>query len=90
MKKEEKAITPCLPIRIKFLDRDQRREQGRIATDDEKEAGSQTVFVLTGNWFVPGQTDGKPHKTESAPAWNNERALAAPDIREEEQEGPAV
>lgn len=83
VKRGEKAITLCMPIRVKCREWDQRREQVGISTGDEQETGYRTVFVFKRNWFVLSQTDGEPYKPEPLPEWNKQRALAALDIREE-------
>ncbi|MBS1827737.1 MAG: DUF1738 domain-containing protein [Acidobacteria bacterium] len=84
VKKGERAITLCMPIKLKCKDWDQRREEaGMIEGDEVHGAGFRTVFVFKRNWFVLSQTDGEQYKPEPMPKWNKEQALAALDIREE-------
>lgn len=84
VKKGEKAITLCMPIKIKCREWDQKRQDaGLIEGDEVQSAGFRTAFVFKRNWFVLSQTDGEPYKPEPMPDWDKERALASLDIREE-------
>lgn len=84
VKKGEKAITLCMPIKIKCREWDQQRQDaGLIVGEESTENGHRTVFVFKRNWFVLSQTDGEPYRPEPMPQWDKERALASLDIREE-------
>lgn len=84
VKKGEKAITLCMPIKIKCRELDQRREDaGMIKGDEVQSAGLRTAFVFKRNWFVLSQTEGEPYKPEPMPEWDRRTALDALSIHEE-------
>src|ERR1700730_17967747 len=64
VKRGERALTLCMPIKRK-----QREEE----SDDEKVF---TMFVYKARWFVFSQTDGQELGPVKIPAWDAEQALA--------------
>jgi len=86
VKKGEKAITLCMPVKINrkcraakietihpaFVDAD---DDGREQVSDSTE--TMTVFTFKPRWFVLSQTDGDPYVPTELPEWSEARALAA-------------
>ena len=73
VKRGEKALTLCMPIKVK--DKSEEREK-----DQEK---FRTVFVYKNRWFVLAQTDGEEYTPEPIPDWDKVRALETLEIQEE-------
>jgi hypothetical protein len=69
VRKGEKAITLCMPITHKFVEKD-------IATGEQVERVWQT-FTYKPHWFVISQTEGKDVQPEPIPTWNRQRAIKA-------------
>src|SRR5947207_12944758 len=70
VKKDEKALTLCMPLAKKGKD-DASNEQVFI-----------TAFVYKPRWFVLSQTDGEPVPMPEISAWDKVRALPALNITE--------
>jgi antirestriction protein ArdC len=83
VKKGEKALTLCMPLRIKCKEWDEQRREAGLVEDSSGNAGYRTVFVYRRNWFVLSQTEGAPYTPEPIPTWDKEAALAALNIRQE-------
>lgn len=84
VKKGEKAITLCMPIKVKCREWDEKRQEaGMIEGDEVEDTGFRTVFMFKRNWFVLSQTAGEPYRPEVMPEWAKDRALAALEIHEE-------
>ena len=75
MRRGEKAITLCRPVTVK---------RTTTADDGTEETGAATWFVYRPFWFVLAQTDGKPLPAQTAPTWDDARALAALGVQEVE------
>jgi antirestriction protein ArdC len=83
VKKGERALTLCMPIRLKCREWDEKRIQSGLIEDGVQELGSRTIFVFKRKWFVLAQTEGEPYIPNPIPNWNREQALAALEIEEQ-------
>lgn len=72
VKKGERALWLCIPIKLRRRDEAEQRE----------ERGTFTTFVFKPRWFVLSQTEGDPVEPPPIPAWDRARALAALGITE--------
>jgi len=72
VKKGEKAIWLCMPLKFK------NRERGG---DDEPEHFVR--FAYKPRWFVLSQTEGEEYRPPAPPAWEKSRALAALGVSED-------
>src|SRR5437868_6420335 len=70
VRKNEKALTLCMPLARKGKD-NAGNEQVFI-----------TAFVYKPRWFVLSQTDGEPIPMQTTPKWDAARALAALNIQQ--------
>ena len=87
VKKGEKAITLCMPVKVK-----RKRRSGKVegpcpidadADDDREEQVStetMTLFTFKPRWFVLSQTDGDPYAPTELPEWSEARSLQALSI----------
>ena len=75
-KKPSRYVCPSL---FKTPKKDQ--VEGNAEQVTEQSAVIAKHFVYKAHWFVLGQTDGAEYKPEPVPGWDEERALAALDIR---------
>jgi antirestriction protein ArdC len=76
VRKGEKALTLCMPLTCKRT----KTVKNDDGTDQEEEFPF-THFTYKAHWFVLAQTDGTEYQPPAIPEWNEERALAALDIR---------
>jgi antirestriction protein ArdC len=84
VRKGQRALELCMPLKLKAKEWDAKRLQDSPApTGDGEEPGCRTIFVFKKNWFVLSQTEGAPYEPEPIPAWDKVAALAALNIREE-------
>jgi len=84
VRKGERALELCMPLKLKAREWDAKRAQDCPAPAGDGEAtGCRTIFVFKKNWFVLSQTEGAPYEPEPIPAWNKKVALAALNIQEE-------
>jgi len=74
--KGEKAITLCMPITHKFVEKD-------IETGEQVERTWQT-FTYKPHWFVISQTEGAAVQPESIPTWSKEHALGVLNVEQVE------
>jgi hypothetical protein len=75
VKKGEKAITLCMPVKVK-RERIHSRPDDQVNLEVEASDGFlRTVFVYRRNWFVLFQTDGKEYVLAELPDWQESRAL---------------
>ena len=72
VKKGEKAIWLCMPLKRKITD-EATGESAMVATN----------FVWKPRWFALKQTEGEPVEPITTPAWDKARALAALNITEQ-------
>src|SRR5262245_39583828 len=70
VKRGEKAIELCMPVTCKRTV----KEQAADGSDNETEITFKR-FVFRRNWFMLGQTEGKPFEMPTIPAWDRARAL---------------
>src|SRR5262249_22129353 len=70
----EQALTLCMPITHKFVERD-------IHTGEETERTWQT-FVYKPHWFVLSQTEGADIQPEPVPTWSKQHALTVLNIQQ--------
>jgi antirestriction protein ArdC len=72
VKRGERALTLCMPIKCKR----------RNDTDDDESNGEGTFtsFVYKARWFVLSQTEGQDVEPQVTPEWDAKRALTALDI----------
>jgi len=89
VKKGEKAITLCMPVKVK-----RKRRSGNVeattypaasandVSDAQVSESTETVTVFTfkPRWFVLSQTDGDPYVPTELPAWSESRSLQALSI----------
>jgi len=95
VKKGEKALTLCMPVKVKRKHDPANVEPALIRTGDgaerqvtgsggavPDESGTKivTVFTYKANWFVLSQTDGKPYEPQELPSWSEALALSTLDI----------
>ncbi len=73
VKRGEKALTLCMPIKVKDKSEEQDKDQEKF----------RTVFVYKNRWFVLAQTDGEEYTPEPIPDWDKVRALETLEIEEE-------
>jgi hypothetical protein len=74
VKKGERALILCMPIKMKNGSRPVAADQP--ATDES--AGAvvvRTLFVYKPHWFVLAQTEGEPYHPTELPEWSEKRAL---------------
>jgi antirestriction protein ArdC len=77
VRKGEKALTLCMPVKCKSS----RDAEAETQEGQANEAPDYvTCFVYCPHWFVLSQTDGKEYKPEPLPTWDAERALATLNI----------
>src|SRR5438128_8832639 len=67
VKKGEKAITLCMPVRCKTTQTVEMNQGG--ATESQEMEISWTRFVYRNHWFVLSQTDGAEYQPEAIPGW---------------------
>jgi antirestriction protein ArdC len=80
VRKGEKALTLCMPITVKATKATEPPAEVDNAPAKDEEF-ILTRFAYKAHWFVLAQTDGAEYKPEPVPGWDEERALAALDIR---------
>jgi antirestriction protein ArdC len=74
VKKGEKAITLCMPVKIKRkLSHSQ--PANPVDSETEESEGLRTVFVYRPHWFTLSQTEGKEYVPAELPEWQESRAL---------------
>jgi antirestriction protein ArdC len=73
VRRGEKAITLCRPVKVK---------RTTTADDGTEQTIPLTWFVYKPFWFVLAQTDGQLLAVQPAPAWDATRALQALDVQE--------
>ena len=84
VRKGQRALELCMPLKLKAREWDQKRQEiGLAPENDGEEVGVRTIFVFRKNWFVLSQTEGAPFEPEPIPAWDKATALEALNIREE-------
>jgi hypothetical protein len=84
VRKGQRALELCMPLKLKAREWDEKRAQDNPApTGDGEDQGCRTIFVFKKNWFVLSQTEGAPYEPEPIPAWDKVAALTALNIREE-------
>jgi hypothetical protein len=84
VRKGQRALELCMPLKLKAREWDEKRLQDDAApTGNGEEVGIRTIFVFRKNWFVLSQTEGAFYEPETIPAWDKVAALAALNIREE-------
>jgi len=76
VKKGEKAITLCMPVRVKAKRKRGTPSAASDTKDDSDDApGRVTIFVFRPHWFVLAQTDGVPYIPTELPEWSEARSL---------------
>ena len=75
VKKDEEAITLCVPITVK-------RKHSQTVPDADEANDITTWFVCKPRWFVLSQTDGEPLPDSETPDWDAVRALEALTVQE--------
>ncbi len=74
VKKGQKAITLCMPVKrrgTKSTDTEEAQEQSEFA---------YTCFMYCQHWFVLSQTDGEEYVPEPVPGWDSTTALSSLEI----------
>lgn len=71
VKKNEKALTLCLPLTCK-RNRTVRNEDG----SEQEEEFLYTHFTYKAHWFVLSQTEGAEYQAPAVLEWNEQKALA--------------
>lgn len=69
VRKGEKALTLCMPVKCK-----------RRAEPEQDEPEIVTGFVYCPHWFVLSQTHGKEYTADAVPGWNADTALRVLNI----------
>src|SRR5436309_1320673 len=77
VKRGEKAIELCMPIRCKRTVKEERED----GTDAQMEITFKR-FVFKRNWFMLSQTDGAEYEMPAIPTWDRSRALGALGVQE--------
>lgn len=89
VKKGEKALTLCMPVRCRA-----KAKKGKVPPEpDEGEATSEedrtyTRFVYRPHWFVLAQTEGQEYVPADLPDWSEAAAMAELKIVREEFRHP--
>ena len=83
VRKNEKALTLCMPVT---------RKATKKVTDDNRDTAMEeetfyTFFIYRARWFVLSQTEGDDIEPEPIPGWDQEQALRELGITEEPFEG---
>jgi len=73
VRRGEKAITLCRPVRV---------TRTTTADDGTEETTAATWFVYKPFWFVLAQTEGKDIEPAPVPSWDRARALATLNVAE--------
>src|SRR5262245_44569760 len=79
VRKGEKALTLCMPITHKFVEKN-------IETGEEVERFWQT-FSYKPHWFVMSQTEGAIVQAEPVPEWSQDAAMRALKVEQVEFRG---
>lgn len=78
VRKGEKAITLCMPVRVKRRSNvvGQASDKDEPSTVDDPHSTRETLtrFVYRPNWFVLSQTEGEPYVPLAIPAWDERLA----------------
>lgn len=85
VKEGERALTLCMPIKVKTRGGSEPRSAESDTPNDVDTASNRasgeepkvTVFVYRARWFVLSQTDGKAYVPTEVPAWSESQALLA-------------
>lgn len=74
VRKGEKALTLCMPVRCNVPAKDGDDQEG------EREDATYTCFVYCPHWFVLSQTEGREYVPEALPGWDATKALASLNV----------
>jgi antirestriction protein ArdC len=78
VRKGEKAITLCQPVRRKGTK--PASDENPDSPEQQEQEFTYTCFVYIPHWFVVSQTEGQEYMPEPLPGWNTDTALSALNI----------
>lgn len=84
VRKGEKAITLCMPVKRKRNQKASREPEDATTEGKHKRDPDDyfTIFVYKPNWFVLAQTEGEPFRLPELSQWDKYLALASLNITE--------